>query len=458
MIDWLATRTGRLVAFFLLYVTEGLPLGFTAIFVATLMRREGISPATIGAFVAALYLPWSFKALAGPFVDLFRSERLGPRRVWIVATQLAMTLSLMSLALFNAIGGVDVTHVALFTTVVVVSNVFGAIQDVAIDALAVDTLHKSERGLANGLMFAGAAVGQALGGSGALFLLGWVGFVGATLSVGAWLLAITVFVSLWLRERPAPRSESPARSPRAAEPRSLVHQAVARFVDYLQVALTAFFGSSRGLLGLVLAWLPAGGMALGLALQSNLAVELGLSDDEIALLNIASTVAFALFCAAGGWVSDIFGRTRSLATFIALTAIPTLALAALLREAGWIMPVDPTMPDRPTPPDWLVQSFWAATILFNIANGLMYGTRSAFFMDFCQPRVAATQFTAYMAIMNFVIAYSAWWQGLAIEAFGYPTTLTIDAAFGLVCLGVLALVPLTRNPMDTEPDVFAEPA
>ncbi len=433
MIDWLGTRYGRLAAFFLLYVTEGIPLGYTATFVATLMRREGVTPDVIGTFVATLYLPWSFKWAAGPFVDLFRSKRLGPRRAWIVGTQFIMTASLMSLAAMNLLKGVTVADVQLFTLVVVISNVFGAIQDVAIDALAVDTLHESERGLANGLMFAGAAVGQAVGGSGALYLLKYLDFWGSTLFVGGCLMFVLVFVSFMLKER---KVETYARH----------HGSVGdQIINYLSTAKTAFFGSKLGMLGLVLALLPAGGHALGLALQSNLAVELGLSDDQVATLNLVSTLAFAVFCAGGGLLSDYFGRLRSLSIFIVLTTIPTLLLAWLLYRAGWIMPVDPTLPNRPTPPDWLITAFWAATILFNMANGLMYGTRSAFFMDFCDPKVAATQFTAYMALMNLVISYTAYWQGHAIEAFGYPITLVLDAAAGLLCLAVLAVVPFARR-------------
>src|SRR5690606_7703190 len=139
-------------------------------------------------------------------------------------------------------------------------------QDVAIDALAVDTLHESERGLANGLMFAGAAIGQALGGSGALFLYDVVGFVGATLSVGAWLVAVTLFVSLWLRERPLATADDMT----AAESTAEVHvspwrRAGQQVADYVVTAVRAFFGSSRGMLGMVFALLPAGGLALGLA-------------------------------------------------------------------------------------------------------------------------------------------------------------------------------------------------
>ena len=44
---------------------------------------------------------------------------------------------------------------------------------------------------------------------------------------------------------------------------------------------------------------------------------------------------------------------------------------------------------------------------YAVFQGLMYGTRSAIFMDVTNPAVAATQFTAYMAMMNLAIAYSA---------------------------------------------------
>ena len=45
MFNLLATRRGRLAAFFLLYVTEGIPLGFTATAIATYMRKRGLGPA-----------------------------------------------------------------------------------------------------------------------------------------------------------------------------------------------------------------------------------------------------------------------------------------------------------------------------------------------------------------------------------------------------------------------------
>ena len=91
----LETRLGRLVAFFFLYVTEGIPLGFGAVAIATQLRRQDVGPAEIGAFVGAFYLPWAFKWAFGPFVDVFVSERLGRRRGWILGTQIGLVATLL---------------------------------------------------------------------------------------------------------------------------------------------------------------------------------------------------------------------------------------------------------------------------------------------------------------------------------------------------------------------------
>ena len=54
--------------------------------------------------------------------------------------------------------------------------------------------------------------------------------------------------------------------------------------------------------------------------------------------------------------------------------------------------------------------------------------------------MAAAQFTAYMAMMNLLIAYSATWQGIAIEALGCPKTMLIDAGAGVLCLALLTFI------------------
>src|SRR5262245_59934968 len=90
----LATRNGGLGAFFALYVTEGIPLGFAITAIATYLRRVGVGPAEIGAFVGSFYVPWAFKWAFGPLVYVFRSQRFGHRRAWILGTQFMMAVTL----------------------------------------------------------------------------------------------------------------------------------------------------------------------------------------------------------------------------------------------------------------------------------------------------------------------------------------------------------------------------
>lgn len=430
--DLLATRRGRLATFFLLYVTEGIPLGFTATAIATQMRRGGLGPVEIGAFVGSLYLPWAFKWVAGPFVDAFSSDRFGRRRTWILLMQAGMALTLL------AAMPVDITReVGLLTAVILAHNAFSATQDVAIDALAVGVLREDERGVANGFMFAGASVGQAIGGSGVLFLSTLIPFGATYAFVAGAILLVTLFVVLPLREPPGPPRARAQGSALAAVGRDLV--------AFCRDAWRAFTGSRPALVGVAVALLPCGAYALSLALQSNLAVELGLSDPQVAALNLWSTVIYAFACVAGGWLSDRYGRRRVLAVFVFLTVVPTLWLAWTMHDAQWIMPIDVNAEGRPLPSTTLVVTFWAAVLVFNVFQGLFYGVHSALFMDVTTPAVAATQFTAYMAMSNLAITYTAWWQGLSIERWGYPATLVLDAAFGLVGLALLPLMKPVRD-------------
>jgi MFS family permease len=222
---------------------------------------------------------------------------------------------------------------------------------------------------------------------------------------------------------------------------------------FVREAWIAFTGSRAAWIGVIAALLPAGAYALSLALQSNLAVELGLDDDGIAQLNVVCTLINAVFCILGGWLSDRFGRRSTLALFVALTIVPTLWLAYVMWKAGWIMPVDIDQPNRPHPSTVLVYTFWAACIVYNVFQGLYYGIRTALYMDITTPAVAATQFTAYMAMLNLCISYTSWWQGFAVERIGYPSTLVVDSVVGLF---TLLLLPLMRP--SSRPRVASTPA
>jgi PAT family beta-lactamase induction signal transducer AmpG len=429
----LATRRGRLAAFFLLYLTEGIPAGFTNTAVATQMRRQGLSPAVIGAFVGALYLPWAVKWAFGPFVDVLSSDRWGRRRGWILFTQAMMVLTILA-----AMPVSFTTRLWLFTAIVFVHNIFSATQDVAIDALAVGVLRDDERGLANGLMFGGQSIGNAMGGSGVLLLTPLIGFKATFVFVAGLIALVTLLVPYPMRE--------PLTVGRPAWIGSKLRAIASEIRGFARDSARAFLGSRPAIAGLALALLPMGGYALSLSLQSNLAVELGLDDRRIGYLGLQSSFLGAFFCIFGGWLSDRYGRRPTLALFIAGTTLPTIAMAIAMRYYHWIMPISPLAPNRPIPPHELVALFWALTLVYAVFNGLMYGVGTAIFMDITTPAVAATQFTGYMALSNLCFSYSAAWQGFTLERWGYPATLTIDGLIGLVSIGVLPFMGRRSEP------------
>jgi len=119
----------------------------------------------------------------------------------------------------------------------------------------------------------------------------------------------------------------------------------------------------------------------------------------------------------------------------------------MMQRFHWIMPISPQAANRPIVPVDLVTVFWVITLAYSVFQGLMYGVGTAIYMDVTTPAVAATQFTAYMAMCNMVYSYTSTWQGHSLQRWGYPATLIIDGAFGLVCL---LLLPLMGRPRAAE--------
>lgn len=479
----LATKWGRLLTFFLLYITEGIPLGFTATVMAQQMRRGGMGTDEIGLFVGSLYLPWGYKWVAGPFVDLIYSNRFGRRRAWIVVTQVLMVATLMACMPFDL-----VKQIEILGAILLIHNSCSAVQDVAIDALACETLRDEERGLGNGFMFAGASVGQALGGAGVLYFMQYLmgaqdapkmdpteAFRMSYWFVGGMLIAITLFVSLQIREPVVPRTQT-------AE--GAFKNACTEVVKYAKTAKQSFISSQTAFVGLLIASLPAGALALSLPLQSNMAVELGFGLTDIADLALYTTITQAFACPLGGLLSDRLGRRRTLAACIILCSIPTAWFGFNLQQHDWIMPAVQRKPAAASqdgasqekkgqdvessnaqqqpeagkesetttrkPPKDLVTSFWACSILYSIAYGLLLGSQIPVFMEITNPAVAATQFTAYMALHNLVTAYTSAWQGYAMAEWGYPKTLWLDAALGLIGI---ALFPFLKLQKRTEEEI-----
>ena len=137
----LASAWGRSVAFFSFYFIDGVLIAFMATSIAMRMRAQNVGATEIGFFVATLYLPASWKWLFGPLVDLCYSERLGRRRGWILGTEALMIVTLLAAMPINF-----VTEIKLFTIVMMLVNLFAAMQRIAVNALACNILTRTGTG------------------------------------------------------------------------------------------------------------------------------------------------------------------------------------------------------------------------------------------------------------------------------------------------------------------------
>ena len=407
----LDTRNGRFTTFGVLYISEGIPYGFTSVAMVAFMRQYGVSLEAIGAFVAALFLPWAFKWAWAPLVDLVRLDRWGGRRAWIIVCTSMMLVTLLVTANIDA-----QAHFRWLLAMVMLHNFFCATQDVAIDSLAVSTLQPDERGRGNGFMFGGQYFGIMLGGGGAVFVSGLFGFQGALAYVATLSLLNLAFVLLFVHDphvRPV--------APRAA---GAVRALVMKLVAFVKEVYASFWRSGRGpIIGTAFSLLPCGAMALAYATLSTIQVDYGLNENQIALLQVFNTIAAAAGCLVGGFVSDRVGHRTMVAAGFACTAMITFGLATQIDQLG-LTAVAPAF-------------FYGSIISHGFFFGVSYGARNAIFMGMTNPVVAATQFTAFMGMSNLAISYGNFWQGIVAERMGYATVLYADAFIALLVIGVI---------------------
>jgi MFS family permease len=393
---------------------------------------QGVGLAEIGAFTGSLYAPWGFKWAWAPLVDMIQIKRFGPRRAWIALAQMLMILTLGLLITFDF-----TSNLALLTFVLVIHNIFAATQDVAIDALAVRVLPENERGIANGFMFGAAYLGQAIGGSGALYISGAFGF-NATFPFVLAMLALILFgVTLRLRE---PADDDADDDAAAGGAGSVAARIAAQLREFRIELYEGFFKSGKGpLIGVFFSLLPAGALALGLALGSTMQVDLGMTEKQIADLTVIGTIVAALGCVLGGWISDRVGHRRALFVWYLLTTLPTFWLASQFAGEGMT--------------GITLRAFYIAAIAYSLTSGLIMGTSSAVFMGLTNPAVAGTQFTGYMALHNLVYSYSSIWQTRFANVHGYARTLVVD---GLVVVLPLILLPFLRPSTKSRPSAPAD--
>lgn len=389
----------------LLGVLSGAPYGLVTEALPTIWAAQKVDAATTTAFVADVSWPWTLKFLIAPLID-----RVGSRRTWIVG---GATLCTLVSLLFTGLDprSLDGSVAATLFALAVVS----AIQDVAIDAWAVEALPLRAYGPGNGVRVTAWRAGLLVFGA---FLAGRVFGWGPA---PAFLAGAAVFAAIALAAIALP---AVPRAPRASSSLAEPIRMLVRARGF--VAVVAF----------VLLF-KAGDYAMPGALTKKLLVARGIAPTTIAdvltPIGIAATVGGALL---GGAVTARIGIFRALWILGAFQALSNLAYAG----AAW---------------SGSHAALYGAAIFEPFCGGLGTAPFLAFLMTCCDRAHAATHFALWSAVM----ALGRWcfgrWSGAGAVFFGYGEWFAMTF---LIAIPAYLLLPLVKRRLDAANAVAADPA
>jgi PAT family beta-lactamase induction signal transducer AmpG len=390
-------RSWRLSSVVLLSFSSGLPLGVVWFAIPAWMARVGVDIKVIGLFTLA-QAPWTFKLLWSPWMDRFPPPFLGRKRGWILIGQVALFAVTLWLS-----GVSDHPEVVWVIGALALAMAFcSATQDIAIDAYAVEVLHRDEQGLASGLRTAFYRAAMLVAGGAAITLAAETSWrlVNALIA----LLYVPFMVVTVL----APEPES-LPSP----PRTLKEAVWGPFVGFL--------AQHRALEILGFVVLYKLGDNLTQSLTGPFLVQTGFDDFDVGLARTTiGQVASIVGTLVGGVLTDRMGLGRSLWVFGFLQLVSNLGYAAVAQVG----------PNRPV--------MYAAQAFELGSSGLGQGAFGVLLLRLTQKRFSATQYALLSALFSLPRILAGPVTGVLADAMGWRDFFILTVVFGVPGMAMLA--------------------
>lgn len=387
------------LTFALLYFTEGAPIGLLWFALPTLFREQGLTVKLITQYASMLVLPWSLKILWAPLIDSFKSVKF-TYRGWMIFAQIMMGLTLIPLLFL------DLKYdFRLICKILVLHAFFSSIQDIAIDSLAISITNPEDRGRVNGWMQMGQFLGQAAFGGGTLLMMKHLAFNHV---VG--LLIISIFLLGYF----AANTDTLKNPPKKIKSQS--------FKTFFKNFKMAFLNLNMAL-GLIFALTIVSAEKSFSGMIGPYLVDRGLGMGTIGtFLAFPAMILQILGALFGGYFADQIGKK----------SILTVSLIILIVGITAIMTIVPN--------HFMIQ---ALCLVFFII-GVMTSTTYSLFMNMTSPLVAATQFSAFMGMINLCESYSLWLVGLLSPEHNYKGAFAITCGISLLSLVFLKFLKEVR--------------
>ena len=185
--------TRKMLTCIFLGFSSGMPLYVLISLVPAWLRSNHVDLATIGLF-ALVGLPYTWKFVWSPLMDRYKLPFLGRRRGWALLTQLVLLLSIGVLGYFN-----PSTSLQTIVAIVFIVALFGASQDIVIDAYRRELLADDELGTGTSIFVNAYRLSGLVPGSLALILADFQPWTVVFWVTGAFML-VGIVTTLTIKE------------------------------------------------------------------------------------------------------------------------------------------------------------------------------------------------------------------------------------------------------------------
>ena len=415
----------RYFTFFYLYAMQGVPAGFALTALSNYLVAQGAAPDTVGSFAAVIGTPWILQFLWGPVIDRFQYSVIGRRKHWILIMQGGAFLASLSLLFVQH----PAQQVNLLAALFFVHSIFASWQDTSVDATAIFVVPQQQRGRVNAFMRGGFLMGIAFGAAVLSTVLHQYSFFVAACVQSAFLLFFTVltfFIKITRQDRLFPSFSKKQLLPDGHTPEQdnppvkwLFTQLYKGIVEkkslqaYVTIALvylcfSIFIRSYMYHIIHVLHW----------------------KDNDLSVLQGSwGSVLTFIVVIFGGVIADKTG-----AAHLQKIVMWMLGTFLLLLCAFYMYWYNRTLTT-------------AALIVWNFADPMFSVATFPILMALCRPQVEGSQFTAYMAFLNFCDVLGSYISGRALL---YITAPWLGMGCGILILFLAALLSYRQYKTRTE--------
>ncbi|NVB80058.1 MAG: MFS transporter [Kofleriaceae bacterium] len=415
---------------FVLNLPFGATSGFVSVMLGFILHKQGMSDAVVASLVALNLLPHTWKVFWAPIADSTMT-----RKRWYILANVTSCLTILGLAFVPITKG----NLGIIEWLVFLNSLAITFVGMSVEGLMAHATPPDQRGRAAGMFQAGNVGGAGFGGGLGLYLAENISTQVAFIVIAAVLFACQFALRL-VPEAPKLAIAKEAHSDgTAAMPRGLRH-AFGRFLEVFK-ELWSMVYSRRGVVALILCFLPIGSAAAQGIFSGQIATDWGASAELVATTSgLAAGVAATFGCIFGGWLSDKAGRRLAYMIGGAILAVIAIGMA--------VSPKNPT-------------TYGIFNLAYQAGGGIAYGTFTGFVLDVIGKGAAATKYNMLASLSNIPILYMTKVDGWLSTAYGPVKMLFGDAgseiAGILVFLLVLVIVRPGKEKLPIE-EAAAEPA